>query len=106
MNIYIDISVFLKQKRSMGQVFGNIELPSIPSIGARVSFRSPRSGVTPVVCDGFAGTLEVKAVQLIANAVDDNVIVSLEDLVLNTEADAKAVMEYFKTGFALFVDET
>ena len=35
-----------------------------------------------------------------------DISVSLEDIVLNTDADAKAVMEYLKTGFALFVDET
>lgn len=106
MKIYIDISVFLKDERSLGQVFGNVELPCIPSVGTGVSFRFPAPGATPVACDGFLGTLKVTDVQLIANAVEDNVVVSLEDLVLSSEADARAVMEYLRVGFALLADET
>lgn len=90
----------------MGQVFGNIELPCVPNIGTRVSFSSPRLGIIPIVRDGFSGVLNVVSVQLVANAKDDSVVVNLEDLVLNTEEDARAVMEYLKTGFDLLIDET
>lgn len=106
MKIYIDISIFVRQERSLGQAFGNIELPCIPSVGASISFSSPAADTVPFVCDGFSGALEVTNVQLVANSGSDNVVVSLEDLVLNSESDGKAVMEYLRTGFALFVDET
>ncbi len=105
MKIYIDLSVFLNDERSLGQVFGNIELPGLPIVGVGISFRTPAEGVSPVVLNGFSGTLKVTDLQLTANSKDGEIVASLEDVVVADEQDGRAVMEYLRAGFSLFVDE-
>jgi hypothetical protein len=106
MKIHVDLSLFCGPAGAFGNSHGELELLTVPSIGSSITFLSPRDGVGPVVVPGFTGCVKVTDVRLApVPSKIAGVSLSLEDLVLHSESDARKVMRYLEEGFGLFGDE-
>lgn len=102
MKFSIDISIFARSDGAFGNATGTIELDVAPQIGDTISFTFPRAtGLARVV--GFTGMLRVKDRVLNAGG-GSNISLALDDLVVATLEEARAVAEYLEKGFGLGID--
>ncbi len=108
MKIAVDLSVFVKDVKSVGRVSGFLELEGLPSRGDTVSFFLPLDiQVPPCTVRDCNLLLEVERVIFtpLPNAIG-GVSLSLEDLVLQSDKDALAVVKYLESGFNLFFEDS
>jgi hypothetical protein len=97
----IDLSIFTRGG-SFGHAIGSVELAVIPEIGDTLSFIFPKVSVGARPRD-FTGLLKVSG-RIVDAGGRPNIILILEDLVLETPEEAKAVAEYLERGFGIIVD--
>jgi hypothetical protein len=106
MKIHVDVSLFCSQSGAFGNIHGDLELAGVPAVGSSIVFMSPSNGVLPVRVPGFGGSLKVTDVRFaVGQTMTAGISVSLDDLVLHSEDDARQVMKYLELGFGLFGDE-
>lgn len=106
MKIHVDLSLFCGPTGAFGNAHGELDLPAVPTVGSSIMFLSPRKGVVPVVVPGFDGSVKVTDVRFApAPSLTAGVSLSLDDLVLQCEGDARRVMQYLEEGFGLLGDE-
>jgi hypothetical protein len=109
MRIEIDFSLFLNDDSAVGRVYGALELHTIPQIGSRVSLSRPVvAEVLPIVLTGFPGQLKV--LDVIHEPLHDDssnvaALVLLEPLRLSLTTDIERAINYFESGFHLYVDK-
>lgn len=101
MKIHVDFSVFTTTGIAVGKVSGDLELAGAPPIGSTVVLAKPNFATSFPPVSGFTGHLFVEHLLLAPLPAEPNVIVSLEDMVLPTLADARLVMQFFAQGFGL-----
>jgi hypothetical protein len=102
MKIAIDISIMTKSDGAFANVTGTITLEVIPQVGDTISFAFPKTqNVAPVL--GFTGMLRV-ADRVLDAGEGPKVSIALEDVILSTVQEARAVGEYLEKGFGLTVD--
>jgi hypothetical protein len=101
MKIDIDVSIFTRGG-SFGHAIATIELAMIPNVGDTLSFIFPKDSVGPRP-SGFSGMLKVSA-RIVDAAGRPNILLTLEDLILETPAEAAAVAKYLERGFGIVVD--
>ncbi len=102
MKVVVDASIFTREDGSFGNVSGAVELSYEPHAGDLISFHpTAASGPFP---PGFTGMVEVT--QRIHSAGGDphGLLVSLEDITVQTIRDAQRLAEFFQAGFALHVN--
>jgi len=96
--VYVDASIFTKAK-AFGKISGQIDVSIIPQIGDLMTFgpRGPTSVFTVV------GLLRVNDRIISAN---DGVAVSLvlEDIIVETDEDARKLIQFFEAGHGLLGD--
>jgi hypothetical protein len=102
MKFSIETLICTNSDGAFGNATGTIELDVVPQIGDTISFAFPKAkGLARVV--GFTGMLWVKDRVLNAGG-GSNVSLALEDLLVGTLKEARAVAEYLEKGFGLSVD--
>lgn len=108
MRIAVDLSIFVKDVKSVGSISGFLELEAFPSKGDVVSFLFPLdTQAAPCTVRDCNLLLEVERVTFtpLPSAIG-GVSLSLEDLILQSDQDALAVVKYLESGFNLFFDES
>lgn len=106
MKIHVDVSLFCNPTGAFGNVHGEIELASAPSIGSSIVFMFPHNGTTSVCVPGFDGIVNVTDVRFTpAPSLTAGISLGLDGIVLQSEGDARKVMKYLEEGFWLFGDE-
>lgn len=100
--IHVDISV-LGIGAAYGRLSGSIDVGIIPQIGDQLSFLSPKRGELPTEIGEIHYLLRVTERILAANA-DDEALLSLEDIVTETEASARIIMAFFEECHGLFAE--
>jgi hypothetical protein len=108
MKIAVDLSVFVKDVKSVGRVSGFLELEGIPSQGDTVSFLLPLDmQAPPCTVRDCNLLLEVERVTFtpLPSAIG-GVSLSLEDLILQSDQDALMVVKYLESSFNLFFEES
>lgn len=101
--VNIDFSIFTQEPKSIGSVSGSINLVAAPNLGDKIWFTVTANNV-PFPARGFDGCLTVERRMLNANPINNELLILLSDLVVPTDGDARAVVEYLEEGFGLFVD--
>lgn len=91
--VYIGISL-LGIGTVHGQVSGSIDVAIIPQIGDQLSFAVAKYGELPAEIGKMPYLLRVTDRILAANA-DDEVVLSLEDIVADGKASARTMMAFF-----------
>ncbi|WP_353572458.1 hypothetical protein [Candidatus Albibeggiatoa sp. nov. BB20] len=109
MKVHIDFSVFissLTESEAYGNVSGTVELPAVPSSGDEISM-CPRQKLFPKI-KGATWMMNIDKVTF--SVGEDEVCLSLQDVVVKTRSDAEALVDYFVDGFDLdfdcFLDDT
>ncbi|ALH80473.1 hypothetical protein [Sphingopyxis macrogoltabida] len=92
--VYVDISL-LGIGTAYGRVSGSIDVRTIPQIGDQLSFSVPKYGDLPAEIGEMSYILRVTDRIIAANA-DDEVLLSLEDIVAETDARARLIMAFFE----------
>jgi hypothetical protein len=106
MKIHIDLSLFYGATGAFGNIHGNLELAAAPFIGSSIVLVPALNETLPVLVPGFNGVVKVTDVRFApASSLVSEVSLSLEDLVLQSEDDARKVMKYLEEGFGLYGDE-
>jgi hypothetical protein len=106
MKVEIDISVLRSDGVAFGRIFGPVEFAALPPIGSKIIFSSPRNPVDAIAIDGFKSHLAVENVLLYPSFERDvSVLISLEDITVNSRGDAQLLVKYLTEGFDLFFDE-
>jgi len=100
--VHIDISL-LGIGTAYGRVSGSIDVGIIPQTGDQLSFAVPKYGELPVEIGNIPYLLRVTDRIIAANA-DDEVLLSLEDIVADTKASARAIMAFFEECHGLFAE--
>jgi hypothetical protein len=95
-SIHIDISVFTDDG-AYGKISGTIAVPVLPEIGDIIAF-SKTYGVSEVVAG--VGTLGVRS--RIIPVGEQEVLIGLSDIKVETKTDAKEVMAAFEAAYGLF----
>ncbi len=101
--VYVDLSL-LTPSSSAGVISGYLDLAHVPSEGDTVAFDKPICPVRPLGIVGFPSSLVVEHV-LPPVAGTTEVLLSLADVILASQADALEVAEYLQQGFGLYFDE-
>jgi len=102
MEVIVDASIFTREGGSYGNVSGSLKLSFEPQIGDTISFLpNERSGPCPA---GFTAALQVTNRILAAGGDKHGLLVELEDITVDTVADAVTLSAFFHEGFALFVN--
>jgi len=102
MKVSVDISIISKSAGAFGVASGTLEFEIVPQIGDTISFATPRVAGLPRVV-GFSGMLRVVDRMLNAGG-GSSAGVSLEDIVVPSVEEARAVATYLEKGFGLGVD--
>jgi hypothetical protein len=106
MKIRISLSLFFGSTGALGDVSGELDLIAVPSVGSSISLLFPTNQQTlPINMEDFPGVLKVVNVLFNPSGIGAPVTVTLEDVVLKSESDARIVMKYLEQGFGLFGDE-
>jgi hypothetical protein len=101
MKIAIDASIFTKEAGSFGKLSGPLELPCEPQIGDTISFIFPKNkAVLPL--PGIAGQYRIED-RILGVYEGAEVIVMLEDITVDSIAQARALSDYLERGFDLVV---
>ncbi len=100
--IHVDISV-VGVGTAYGRMSGSIDVGIIPQIGDHLSFLSPKRGELPAEIGEIPYLLRVTNRILAANA-DDEALLSLEDIVAETESSARIVMAFFEECHGLLAE--
>lgn len=100
--VHVDISL-LGIGTAYGRVSGSIDVGIIPQIGDQVSFAVPKYGELPAEIVEIPYILRVTD-RIIATNADDEVLISLEDVVAETEAKARLIMAFFEECHGLFAE--
>lgn len=100
--IHVDISV-VGIGTAYGRLSGAIDVGTIPQIGDQLSFLSPKYGELPAEIGEIPYLLRVTDRILTANT-DDEALLSLEDIVAETDATARIVMAFFEECHGLFAE--
>lgn len=105
MRVYIDFSVFISsptESEAYGNVHGTVELPAIPTSGDRILFmKSPKKKLFPKI-EGATWSIVVDVV--IFSIGEDDICLSLQDVIVKTKSEAEALVDYFVDGFDLYFD--
>ena len=88
--VHVDISI-LGNDPAYGRISGSVDVPIIPQIGNQVSFGEAQQ------------LLRVTSRIIVANS-DDEVLLSLEDIVAETASKAKTAMTLFERRHGLFAE--
>jgi len=103
--VHIDFSIFVGDAKGFGRVHGNLELPAVPTMNAVISLLFP---ITPDVTyrpiAGFSGELQIERLVLVPGS-DQQPILEISDVYLETMDDARQLADYLSAGFGLYVDE-
>jgi hypothetical protein len=102
MRIGIDVSIFTRSGGSFGHATGTLDLDLIPEVGDTLSFVFPNIAGAAIP-RGFAGVLKVSD-RVIDAAGKAPITLMLEDLMLSSVEDARAVSKYLADGFEVIVD--
>ena len=102
MRIGIDVSIFTRTDGSYGHATGTIELELIPQVGDTLSFVFPKIAGAAIP-RGFAGVLKVSD-RVLDVAGKTPITLMLEDLMLGSVEDARAVSKYLADGFEMIVN--
>jgi hypothetical protein len=94
--VYVDASVFTKV-RAFGRVSGNIDVPIIPQVGDHVAFGPRGSPSDFAVIDLLRVTDRI----ISANG-DAPVSLSLSDITVETDDDARKVVRFLEESHGLF----
>jgi len=101
MKIHLTLELFASPTLPYCEVSGEIDLVTVPTIGSGISFLFPNNRVLPINVARFPGILRVTDVWFTPQGLGNPVTVKLEDLVLDSKADASAVMQFMERGFGL-----
>lgn len=94
--VYVDASVFTKA-RAFGRVSGNIDVPVIPEVGDLMAF-GPRGSPS-----AFAAIDLLRITERVINANgEDPVSLSLGDITVETDDDARKVVRFLEESYGLF----
>jgi hypothetical protein len=102
MKLSIDASVQTETK-ALGTINGQLELPSIPHVGAKISFISTSSGLIPPDCNLILAIENV--VFTPAKNASTCASILLEPIYLKSDQELMTVSKYLLDGFGLHVDE-
>ena len=103
MLVNVDISVFCDPSSSFGVLSGELCLPIAPAVGDRISFVNPLNKVDVRALQIFKGELTVKKTTLVPGK-PGKVLYDLEDIVLQSEAEARQLVDYIVRGFGISFD--
>ena len=93
--VHVDASVFTKAN-AFGRISGPIDLSVIPQVGDLMAFGPRGSGSTFVAVD------LLRITNRIIHANGDDVSLSLDDITVEAEEDARAVMRFLEEAYDLF----
>ncbi len=102
MKVIVDASIFTREAGAFGNVSGSIDLSCEPRIGDTISFSTEKVGRE--MPPGFSGLLRVRNRVLTAGGDPHGPLIELEDLNVETIADAQALIAYLEQGFKLFAN--
>jgi hypothetical protein len=103
MRVFIDFSIFTKVDGVFGNVSGEIDLAVAPQIGDSISLDYQNSLSVSVPILGFSGVLKVLDRVLMANQIDQKIILALSEVVVPSKIDAIGLASYLESTFDLFV---
>lgn len=102
MKVAVDISIFTSAGGAFGNATGTMELDIVPQVGDTISFVHPKvTGLSPVA--GFTGLLRVTD-RVLNGAGGSEVSLALDDIIVPTLEDARALVKYLEKGFGLGID--
>jgi hypothetical protein len=103
MKANIDASIFTVEEGAFGNVAGTLEVPLEPQVGDTISLMHPlKEGVSPPT--GHARVYRIKDRILHAGAAAEKLSLMLDDITVQSVAEAQALSRYFEKGFGLFVN--
>ena len=101
MKIAVDITIFTKVA-AVGNAHGVIELPVLPRSGESVSFVRIGKIVPPLGINGYSGILKVVSVTHFPDNLP--VMLEMEDVVVGSESEGRAILVYLESAFGLAAD--
>jgi len=105
MEVSVDFSIFISATKAYGNITGSLNLPAIPTSGDFISLTSPLSHEVYVpVIDEFAEQIEIKKVIFIPGN-EGRILIQLDDIVLDSENNARKLVDYLVDGFGLYFDK-
>ncbi len=99
MKVHVDISLYT-ERSAFGRISGFIQVSLIPQVGDSISFSFPNGGSDPDEKLVFSGLTKVIDRTIWANR-EENVSISLSDIVVKTIDDAERVIKFFETYYYL-----
>jgi hypothetical protein len=93
--VYVDASVFTKAD-AFGRISGTIDLSVIPQVGDLMAF-GPHGSASDFVAVDL-----LRVTNKIIHANGDDVNLSLDDITVETEDDARAVLRFLEDAYNLF----
>lgn len=104
MQYHVDASVFVSDPpSSYGVISGELDVPSIPSIGDRLSLYPTRTETNIALPEGAPTALTVERV---TELPDLPVMLGLKDIEIRSRSDAANFVAYVCEGFGLCFDPT
>lgn len=105
MIIKLDLSIYIKTGISYGQITGVIESCVSPFSGSLISFQNPIKQTTLHPFGFWGGFLEVDKILIIPQPSKiGDLLISLKDIVFNSEEDARCFTAYLEEGFGFYFD--
>jgi hypothetical protein len=102
MKVVVDASIFSQESGAFGNVSGAIDVSVVPSVGDTLSFiPSKASAEMP---PGFSGQVRVESRIITAGADSHGLMLALEDITVETDADAQALVAFFEHAHGLFAN--
>ena len=102
MKAVIDIAIFTRETGAFGNVSGAIEVSYEPHVGDSISFLPTKAGkeIPPM----FTGLVHVEGRTITAGGDSHGMMLSLEDITVDTVADAQALVAFFEDAHGLFAN--
>lgn len=105
MKVNIDFSIFTEAGDAMGNVVGVLNFQVTPEIGDTISFGFPKNKLPFPRIKKFNGMVKISNRIISPNQECDEVLLSLEDVVIVTKEEGRMLIDYLESGFDLFFNE-
>jgi hypothetical protein len=102
MKVVVDVSIFTREGGAFGNASGAIDVSFEPHVGDSISFLPTRAGaeIPPM----FTGLLHVEGRTITAGGDSHGLMLSLEDVTVDTVEDAQAILAFFEDAHGLFAN--
>jgi hypothetical protein len=102
MKVVIDIAIYTRDSGAFGNVSGAIDVSFEPHVGDSISFLPTKAGKE--MPSTFTGLVHVEGRTITAGGDSHGLMLSLEDITVETVADAQDLLAFFEDAHGLFAN--